>query len=62
MMGSSHVVTNIEDIPIKIDGIKFNEKAKKIVIKRYKKDNVHVSVPIVSYLPLKCDNLPNQKL
>ena len=36
-----------------IDGVRYSEKAKKIVVKRYKKDNIHVSVPIVSYLPLR---------
>lgn len=50
----------LKDFPLYIDGIDFSgEEAKKIVIKRLKKDNVHVSVPIVTYLPLKLDDLPN---
>ncbi len=49
----------INQIPIYIDGIEYTEEAKKIVVKRLKKDNVHVSVPIVTYLPLKMDDLPN---
>lgn len=44
-----------------IDGIKYQEEARKIVIKRYKKDNIHVSMPIVTYLPLKQVDLPNSK-
>lgn len=50
---------NIKDIPIFIDGIEHREDSKKIVVKRLKKDNVHVSVPIITYLPLKMDDLPN---
>jgi hypothetical protein len=50
---------SIRDIPIYIDGIEYREEAKKIVVKRFKKDNVQVSVPIVTYLPLKMDDLPN---
>jgi hypothetical protein len=45
-----------------IDGVRYYEKAKKIIVKRYKKDNIHVSVPIVSFLPLKTDDLANQKI
>lgn len=44
-----------------IDGIKIDEPAKKLVIKRFKKDNVQVHVPVVTYLPLKSDDLPNYK-
>jgi hypothetical protein len=47
------------DIPIIIDGNKINEPAKKLVIKRFKKDNIQVHVPVVTYLPLKSDDLPN---
>ena len=44
---------NPRDIPIVIDGVQYSEEAKKIVVKRYKKDNVHISVPLVSFLPLR---------
>ena len=44
-----------------IDGVKYIEKAKKIVVKRFKKDNIHVSVPIVTYLPLRQDDISNYK-
>ena len=49
----------VDVTPIVIDGVKFSEKPKKLVIKRFRKENIHVSVPIVSYLPLKCDDLFN---
>ena len=52
---------NLKEIPIIIDGVKYSEDAKKIVVRRYKRDNVHVSVPIITYLPLKVDDLPNSK-
>ena len=52
---------DISAIPIFIDGIKYEENAKKIVVKRYKKDNVHVAVPIVTFLPLRLDDLTNFK-
>ena len=28
-----------EDIPIYIDGVRYSEKAKKIIVKRYKKES-----------------------
>ncbi len=49
------------NIPIFIDGREYNEEASKIVVKRYIKDNVHVTVPIVTFLPLRMDDLPNSK-
>lgn len=51
--------TNLKEIPIYIDGVKYNSNAKKIVIKRFKKDNIQTSIPLVSFLPLKQDNLTN---
>ena len=55
----SVLTPNLREIPIVIDGVKYSEEAKKIIVKRYKKDNVHVSVPIVTYLPLKIEDLHN---
>eukprot|EP00347_Sterkiella_histriomuscorum_P023566 403334151 len=53
----------VSSVPLIIDGNQIKEKdAKKFVIKRYKKDNIHVSVPIMSYLPLRSDDLINQNL
>lgn len=51
----------VEEGQIVIDGVKYFEHPKKIVVKRFKKDSVHVSVPVVSFLPLKSDDLFNQR-
>ena len=53
---------NIREIPIIIDGVKYSEDGKKIVVRRYRRDNVHVSVPVITYLPLKVDDLHNTKI
>jgi hypothetical protein len=52
---------NLREIPIVIDGVKHSEEAKKIVVKRCKKDNMHVTVPIITYLPLRVDDIHNSK-
>jgi hypothetical protein len=57
--GSTLDSSNLARIPIRIDGVKYSENAKKIVIKRYRKDNVHVTVPVMTFLPMKVDDLSN---
>jgi len=52
---------NLREIPIVIDGVKHSEDAKKIIVKRCKKDNMHVTVPIITYLPLRVDDIHNSK-
>ncbi|CDW82225.1 UNKNOWN [Stylonychia lemnae] len=50
----------LENIPLVIDGQKYEESAKKFIIKRYKKDNIHVSIPLATFLPLRIDDIFNQ--
>jgi len=51
-----------ERIPIVIDGVKYEDNVEKVVVRRCKKENSFVTLPIMSFLPLRQDDLVNFKI